>query len=138
MSCLAGASGWCFGYSLLKNKTHIIIPILCMLFIFLGVALVNYVHAMEIGHIRNTTTQVYQPYICVFESYGRCVETTSKLTQQSYSHFMSGAAKSFTAYIPITLMDEIKNNIGTYFIIGIILAWLTNVGVEKLGKTKAK
>ena len=136
MSCLAGMSGWCFGFTFLKERTQLYVPFLFLLILLIGVSLTTYTHMSEIGYIRNTPTQLYQPYLCVLEDTAQCNQTAGQLTNESYSDFTNGYTKSFTYYIGISIIDKVLQNIGTYFIIGIIFGWITILGINDYERRK--
>jgi len=90
----------------------------------------------EIGYIRNTDQQKYQPYLCTYQSATECASIANQKTNDSYSDFTNGYTKSFTVYIGISIIDKIFQNIGTYFILGIIAGWITILGINDYDRRK--
>lgn len=131
MMYLAAIAGLLFGIAYFKDNPHKIYPIVLILLIFGGVAFINYVHWTEVVLIRGSPSQVYQPMVCWTESYEVCMQTANNLTNASYTDVVNGASRTLTVYIGIPVIEEIKNNIGTYFVVGIIIAWIYRFGVSK-------
>jgi len=134
MSCSAGIAGCCFGLAFFKKDISKLIPLILIFVLIFGMAIVSFAHMSEINNTRGSATTQYSPYICFIEDTATCGSITNQITNISYSDYTSGKSLSFTYSIPISLIDKMKSNIGTFFIFGLLIAWGVKFGGARIGK----
>jgi len=86
---------------------------------------------MEIINRNNNDQANYSLYFCATQSLGECQALASEATNQSYAEYLDGRIPKIEVSIPQSLTYQAQRNMGTFFIVGLLLGWIAGVLVSE-------
>lgn len=137
---LAIAAGALLGYIVIPeiettldyNKYVLLILIVVLFFVSIFVA--TTIQYNERAKTNSTSIQKVDLHWCIFEDKQNCQNEVNMLNAANYNYYQQGKTSTVTLHIALSLIDNIYNNIVTYFVIGLLLSWTFVFGRDIIGK----
>jgi hypothetical protein len=101
------------------NWTFIILILITM---FLGVYITGNIHLSEAANFNSNANQKVGIYTCFFEDKDTCNSIVNTINNDNYNLYQDGKVRTFNAYLPFSLIEQLKINVFTYFCLGMILS----------------
>jgi len=113
-------------------EKHVIIPLAFVLIFLIGLVASITFYNMEIINRNNSDQANYNLYFCFTQSQGECQALASTATNESYAEYLDGRSPKIEVSIPQSIPYQAQRNLGTTFVLGLIIGWV--VGVVFSGK----
>jgi len=107
------------------------IPLVILLIFIIGLVASITFYNMEIINRNNNDQANYSLYFCATQSLGECQALASEATNQSYAEYLDGRIPKIEVSIPQSLTYQAQRNMGTFFIVGLLLGWIAGVLVSE-------